>query len=289
MDTLPDFDALWDYNKPAETEKKLTNLLPLAKSTGDASYLGQLLTQIARSQALQRKFAEAHQTLDKVEAILTEKLPIVRIRYLLERGRTLNSAGSPEKAMPLFEQAWELGMEIHDDFYAVDAAHMVAIVEKPEAALDWNLKALALAEKSRDMRAQKWLGSLYNNIGWTYHDMEDYEKALDIFQNALQLRMREGKPGPIRIARWCIARTLRSLNLIEDALRVLRKLLVEIEAAGEKDGYTHEELGECLLALGREAESQPHFARAFEILSQDPWLAANEPDRLARLEKLGKT
>lgn len=53
------------------------------------------------------------------------------------------------------------------------------------------------------------------------------------------------------------------------------------------DGYVDEEIGECLLALGRSSEAAVFFGRAFAALRTDPGLAANEPDILARLEKLG--
>ena len=52
-------------------------------------------------------------------------------------------------------------------------------------------------------------------------------------------------------------------------------------------GYTEEELGECLHALGRPDEARPFFARAHERLSRDSWLVENEPDRIARLKRLG--
>src|SRR3954463_14412105 len=32
---LPDFDKLWDYQHPAETEKKFAELLPAAEKSGD--------------------------------------------------------------------------------------------------------------------------------------------------------------------------------------------------------------------------------------------------------------
>ncbi len=288
MTTLPDFDTLWDYEHPDETEKRFRELLPAAEQSGDASYHAQLLTQLARTQGLQRKFDEAHQILDTVEKMLTDDLKIARVRYLLERGRAFNSAKHPDEAKPLFVQAWELAQEAGDDGYAVDAAHMIAIVEKPEQMLEWNLRALAYAEKSQQPRGQKWLGSLYNNIGWTYHDdMKQYERALEIFQKALAWREANGSPAnTIRIARWCVARTLRSLNRIDEALAMQRDLLKVAEAAGEKAGYTHEELGELLLIQGSD-EAREHFALAYQDLSQDLWLAENEPERLARLKKLG--
>ena len=61
----------------------------------------------------------------------------------------------------------------------------------------------------------------------------------------------------------------------------------EIEEKGvEADGYVYEEIGECLLALGREAESKKYFKLAYDLLSKDEWLKANQADRLKRLAKL---
>ena len=48
-----------------------------------------------------------------------------------------------------------------------------------------------------------------------------------------------------------------------------------------------EEIGENLLALSRDAESRESFARAYELLRDDPYLKANEAARLERLKKLG--
>ena len=65
-------------------------------------------------------------------------------------------------------------------------------------------------------------------------------------------------------------------------------LLAENEAEGAQSGYTFEELGECLLSLGRGDEARPWFALAHEQLAQDLWLQAEEPDRLSRLQRLGR-
>jgi len=282
-----DFDQLWDYNQPAETEKRFRELLLEAEKSGDKSYHAQLLTQIARTQGLQRHFDSAHKTLDAVQAMLTDDLTTARIRYLLERGRVFNSSQKRDQAYPLFLQAWELAQSAGEDSYAVDAAHMIAIVESaPDQQLEWNLKALKLAESSSQSAAQKWLGSLYNNIGWTYHDSGEYEKALEIFQKALQWREQKGDAQTIFIARWCIGRTLRSLGRIDEALTVQRGLLKEIEAGAPSDGYVYEELGELLL-LKNAPEAPRYFQLAYAELAGDAWFAANESARLERLKTLG--
>lgn len=280
-----DFDDLWDYNDPQATEQKFRGLLPSA--SGDSSYHAQLLTQIARAQGLQRKFDEAHQTLDEAQSLLTDDLKQAQIRYLLERGRVFNSSKQSEQARPLFLAAWERAATAGEDFYAIDAAHMMGIVEPPEQALEWNLKALALAERTQDERAQKWRGSLYNNIGWTYHDSGQFQEALALFEKALRWREAQGQLPQVRIAKWGVARTLRSLGRLEEALAAQQALWTEHENAGGKDGFVYEELGECLLALNRQAEARPYFALAYDELSKDPWLAGNEPARLERLKQLG--
>src|SRR5439155_3225238 len=130
LPAMADFDKLWDYQDPAGTEKKFRELLPAAEAAGDASYVAELLTQIARTQGLQRKFDDAHATLDRVEAMLTDELKLPRVRYLLARGRVFNSSKQPDKAMTFFEQAWRLGEEAQLPRYALDAGHMIAIAKK---------------------------------------------------------------------------------------------------------------------------------------------------------------
>ena len=279
-----DFDSLWDYSDPRQTETKFREIL-LQIPENNSAYL-ELLTQIARSQGLQQKFDRAHQTLDQVERRLGNYASRAKVRYYLERGRVFNSAGHPEEARPFFEQALDMAKNLSEDFYAVDALHMLAIVAPPASGLDLNLQAIQLAESSEQEKARGWLGSLYNNTGWSYHDMGDYESALKIFQKAEAVRKSKGRAHELRIAQWCVARTLRSLNRIEEALSKQMKLRDEYEAAGESDGYVFEELGECLLALDRAQEAQPYFAKAYEILSQDKWLTEKEPARLAHLKKL---
>jgi len=286
---LPDFDKFWDYNQSEKTETQFRSLLETARESADRSYLAQLLTQIARTQGLQRKFDEAHRTLDEVEKMLDEGLRTAKVRYLLERGRAFNSSKHPDKARPLFLEAWELAQAAGEDSHAVDAAHMMGIIEAPGPALEWNERAIAFAERSDNARARGWLGSLYNNVGWIYHGKSEYGKALELFEKALELRQEKKQEPQLRIAKWCVARTLRSLGRVEEALGRQRELLAALEAIGEEDGFVFEELGECLLLLGKAEQSRPYFAQAHRALAADPWLAESEPERIARLKDLSSS
>jgi len=286
---MHDFDKLWDFNDPAQTEQNFREVLAKISAEENPEYRLELQTQIARTLGLQQKFDEAHKLLDQVEAELKSEHPVVKIRYLLERGRTLNSSGKKNESLPLFLQAWELGVVHQADFYAVDAAHMLGIVATPDQQLIWNEKAMNLAENSPDKRAQGWLGSLYNNIGWTYHDMQEYDKALAIFLKGLDWRVAHDQVGETQIAKWCVARTHRSLGHIDQALDMQYDLEQEMKAAGQdEDGYVSEEIGECLSLLGQPETAAPYFLKAWMLLSQDIWLQKNEAERLERLKMLGE-
>ncbi len=284
--SLSDFNKLWDFNDPAGTEAKFRELLPAAEAADNDSLRLQLITQIARTQGLQRKFSEAHETLNQVESHLDSAEAVVEVRYLLERGRVHNSSQQPEQAKPLFESAWERAKAAGEENYAVDAAHMLAIVEEGQAALEWNERAMAFAEAAQDPAARRWLGTLYNNIGWTYHDQGEYQKALILFEKALAWFTENGGPVPQRIARWTVARTYRSLGRIEEALAAQQKLLEDLEAAQETDGFVFEELAECHLVLKHTDDAKKYFALAHEQLSKDEWLTKSEPERIQRLSDL---
>lgn len=299
-DQLPDFDSLWDYNEPAETESKFRGILIVAEQSGDTLYVAELKTQIARTLGLQQKFDEAHRVLDEVDAAERQgrgsagaspsqvRWNKVRVRYLLERGRAFNSSKQKEKALPLFEEAWDLASDAGLDFFAVDAAHMMAIASDSGSAMEWNQKALALAEKSSEPRARKWRGSLLNNIGWDYFSQAKYDSALAVFEKAVPARIEQQQPAEVRIAKWCVAKTLRMLGQIDSALAMQRALEIEWQKSSDgPDGYVFEEIAECLLAQGDAAAAKPYFAKAYQSLSSDLWLSRDEPDRLKRLKDLG--
>ncbi len=284
-DTLPNIDELWDYKKPAETAKKFKALFPKAKLA--PAYYAELLTQVARTQSLQCHFEQAHQFLDEAQGILTDEMVIPQIRYHLERGRTYNSANEKASASKEFLKAFELAQQANADYHLVDAAHMLGISEAGDKQLEWNLKALDLAEKSKDNCVKKWLGPLYNNIGWSYHDMGQFDKALDLFEKSLSWRLSQNDKRGTFIAKWTIGRTLRSLNQIEEAIDIHQTLVEEIETGiSEADGYVYEELAECLYLEGKTEAAKIYFKEAHRLLSQDAWLQKNAQERLERLNQL---
>ncbi|MCD4828502.1 MAG: tetratricopeptide repeat protein [Candidatus Cloacimonetes bacterium] len=280
--------AMWDYNDPAATEARF---LAWLDSTGAEQPLQDRLmvrTQIARTYSLRGNFDEAHATLDDIENEITSGMIAVRVHYDLERGRAFNSAGEADKAVPLFIDAWEVAGKAGLERPAIDAAHMLGIAAPPELQLDWNLKALAMVEESSDSAVKGWLGPMYNNIGWTYHDSGEFESALDYFRKGYAWRIEVDDAPGARIAKWTVGRVLRSLDRLDEALTLQIELEQESKDAGQPvDGFNCEELGELYLALEQPDMAVRYFRQAHEILSQDQWLVANESDRLARLKELG--
>jgi tetratricopeptide (TPR) repeat protein len=292
INPLPNFDVMWDYSNPDSTEIRFKEILPLLQNTSefdiDADYHPQLLTQIARAQGLQGKFHEADSTLKEADKIITEDMPIAKIRYLLEKGRLFNSLGDKEQARPLFLEAYEYGLIKNLDLYTVDAAHMMGIVEPEAKQLDWSLMALEVAEKSEDERCKGWLGALYNNIGWTFFDLQKYEDALKIHLKGYEWRKEQGDAETTRIAKWSVARMLRALEKYDDALTMQQEILQELgENQLPADGYVYEELAELNWQRGNTVEAKGYFAQAYELLLMDSWLVKNEPERINRLRKMG--
>jgi tetratricopeptide (TPR) repeat protein len=281
----------WDFDDPSLSRLRFLALIEAVPPGGPTALVYR--TQVARAHGLQREYREATELLDATSLRSHDladgcALEHVRARIAIERGRVLNSSGAAADAMPYFELAYDLATQAAAPGLAVDALHMCAIaagsVDGSEASAQWNSRAIAEAEGSDHPAARRWLGSLLNNHGWDRHDAGDYDEALALFRRALAAREEQGKEPEVTIAKWTVARALRSLERYEEALAIQDAIVDTPE--GAVDGFVHEERAECLLALGRGGEARPAFARAYKLLSAYDWLTETEPDRLTRLRDL---
>ncbi len=274
---------LWDFQDPAGSERRFREALSTVDSR--SAWGLELRTQVARALGLQRRFAEAHAELDEVDAALSDDMPVARLRSLLERGRVYNSSGAPDTGRTFFEQAWDLGRTIPHHDLAVDAAHMAAIAAPSDQKREWNERALEYAETCGDPEAERWLGSLYNNMGWDAHDRGDYTEALLLHEKCWAWHRERHTGWGERVARWSVAKQLRFLGRNAESLEMQEELLSEYlaeEPGGE--GFVHEEIAELLLSAGRPERARPHFRRAHELLAGEDWL---EPERIERMARLG--
>lgn len=220
-------DELWDFADPAASAQRFR-----AESAGDPAR-SELETQVARALGLQGDFAAGHAVLDAIGS--TD--PVVTIRIALERGRLLNSSGRPDEAVGYFSAALETAVERGEDFLAVDAAHMLGIAQ-PESSAEWTERGIRIVEATSDDRTKRWAIALHNNRGWALHDEEHFDKALAEFERADAAAQAHGNQEQQHVARWAIARCLRSLGRFPEALAIQEQLFI----SRPDDEYVVEEL-----------------------------------------------
>ena len=173
-------DRLWKQKDPERSEQLFRDAL--ADPAYDADEKAELATQLGRAIGLQGRYEEADELLDSVDG---EEEPTVGVRILLERGRVLNSSGHAAMAVPLFEQAAELGDHLGEEYLAVDALHMLAIADSAHAEL-WTKSAIEYASTAHDPHTRRWMVALHNNLGWALHGAGRFTEALVEFQLAEQ-------------------------------------------------------------------------------------------------------
>jgi len=252
-----DVNALWDHRDPHLSEQRFREALPNAVTPDDRLILE---TQIARTFGVRREFDRAREVLAGIQAKLEMAGSEVNVRYWLELGRTYCSAAHPaetqtEEARQLARDAYALAFDHARsgglDGLAVDALHMMATVDpSPESQIEWNTKALAFMDTSKDLAAKKWEGSLRNNLGYALHLAERYDEALIEFELSSLARRRAGNEEGERIARWMTGWTLRVMGRLDEALAIQLQLEKELQEAGSEDPYVFQELEILCRELG---------------------------------------
>lgn len=290
---LDEFDRLWNFGDLVATRAAFESLVPQAEANGDPALTASLYSQIARTHSLVREFPLAHEWLDRAEAIAPGGDSVARVRIALERGRTYHSSSVTAKAVEQLRNAEAMASRLvaagnpPAEYHWIDALHMLGIADDPERAIEWSERAIAAAESAQTARARRWLAPLYNNLGWTYHDLGRYEEALGVFERALAAHIEFGTPNSVRIAKWAVARTYRSLGRIEEALAEQQLLYAEYARSEEgRNPYVCEELAECLWTLGRRDEASRYYREALPGLEAQS--AYVEAERIERARKRGR-
>ncbi|KAJ7071966.1 hypothetical protein C8F01DRAFT_1102000 [Mycena amicta] len=242
---IPRFQSLWDqqdvptalFENLVNTDHKLTS-----------SERAEALTQLARCQGLSGEFDTAHATLDAIPAADHPAGSIAHVRWLLEKGRVLRSSGKGEdpETKACFVAAFN--DDPFKDFFKVDAAHMLAIIDpngrSDDASPDenWTSIALKISRASSHPPTQMWAASLVHNAAWDAIDGGRPQEALALFKEARELRKRafDENPSPknkrtYRISRWSVARALRECGENQAAYEIQQTLWAEEETGSVKD------------------------------------------------------
>jgi tetratricopeptide (TPR) repeat protein len=239
---------VWDFDDLDLSERRFRAALD-AEPT--AAGRAALLTQLARIEGLRGDFESGERLLASAEALGGADGWV-----LIERGRLLRSSGDGDRALPLFEAAFEHARAAGDGFLAGDAAHMAALVGDAEA---WTARGVGLAD---DESARYWLAPLLNNIGWSRYEAGNFEAALEAFDRALAVRSESPhEPHEREIARYAVAKTLRALGRLDDATAQLELAAGWASEAGVDTPAIDEELAACYAAAGRTGDAQAVRAR----------------------------
>jgi tetratricopeptide (TPR) repeat protein len=273
--------ALWDFDDLDASQARFrARLAEEVSGEGRA----EVLTQLARVEALRGRFDEADGLLDEARSLDAASLA-VRARLDLERGRVRRSSGDPEAALALFEAAFSTAVAAREDYLAADAAHMAALAAPDrEGMLAWTRRGVELAESSED--AAYWAGPLLNNLGWAHSEAGEHAEALEAFERALAARERTGDPAQTEIARYAVGKTLRALNRPAEAVVLLERCVGWAESADAPDGWFHEELAECYSSLGRDTDAGDQARLAIPLLERDDPSFSTDTERAARLRTL---
>ena len=172
---------LWDFDDLDASEQRFRAQL---EQESDDAGRAEVLTQLARVEGLRGNFDACAQLLDEAEPLAGGD-PRANVRLELERGRMFRSSGDPEAAYPLFRDAFARAIEAGARFLAGDAAHMCAIsVDDRALQEEWTQRGL-------DEGDPYWAGPLYNNLGVAYAEAGEQERALELFELALEARLRD--------------------------------------------------------------------------------------------------
>ena len=172
---------LWDFDDLDASEQRFRTRLDAETTEAGRA---EVMTQIARVEALRGDFDKCLELLDEAEPLAGDD-PVANIRLELERGRMFRSSGDPEAAYPLFQGAFARALEADERYLAGDAAHMCAIaVDDRELQEQWMQRGL-------DEGDPYWAGPLYNNLGVAYSEAGDHARALELFELALEARLRD--------------------------------------------------------------------------------------------------
>ncbi len=281
---LPAIGSLWNYAKPQLSRERFMEVVATHDLSQHPDYALQIQTQIARTHSLEGTFDLAHDILDKVQAELKDEFAIARVRYLLERGRCFNSAGRPAEALPLFEEAASVAESAQDWRLAIDAVHMVAIAAPTQAEkIAQNIRGLEMVKAHPEQEG--WLWALYNNLGEEYMVAGEYEKAHETFQKLLAFQI-ENQGNADMYTLKDDAKALRLMGRPAQSNDQMQTVLQHLLNEHQDDGWIREEIAEALLAMGRAQEAHPHFVRAHEMLSNDPYCQKHAKAKLERLAQM---
>ena len=296
-------DGLFQSGSYADAGELYKQAVTAAEQDPGNESLVEALSMVARSHLIQDEADEGRPWIQRAEAVATPDQANDWSRFLSVRGRfEWKDRKDNAKATAIFKEMYEycITHALHDR--AIDAAHMVALTGSQEEQVEWALKGIDAAEQGGH---DGWLGPLWNNLGWTYVELKQHDKALDALLKARHHHHQRSGVVQKLAADIFVGQAYRlvgnldeSEKWINEAHQRARTLWAEHpddDDFKERLGNTHEQLGELAAARGSMREALRHLEQSKELLSSagaekwDPEGLRRLSDRIGELTRSGSS
>ncbi len=284
---LAEADSAFRQDRYLAARKSYERALTEAKTLNDNSGATEALAMIARTYLIMNEPDSALTWLQQAGKIADKFEPRGWSRYQAVRGRYLWQDNQLDEATRLFKGLYDYCVKNKLAEPAVDAAHMVAITGSPQEQVEWGKKGIAQAEAGH---IDRWLGPLWNNLGATYEDMQQYDSALAAYKKARDYHYQFGTPRNKVIADYAVGHILVKLGRFEEAGNWLRPVLTQCERAQDHEfvGLTCRDLGDIGYSSGNFGEALELYVRAKALLEEvdmDKWDPEGFRDLLNRIDE----
>ncbi|MFQ5868551.1 MAG: tetratricopeptide repeat protein [Candidatus Zixiibacteriota bacterium] len=266
-------DDLFKDRKYTEATEKYLQAASTAEKEGAEVVHVEALSQVARGYLAQDKKEEGRPWLQKAKALASPRQPEGWSRYLGVRGRFEWKDDELKAATVTFKEMYDYCLKNELHTRAVDAAHMVAITAGHEEQIVWARKGIEAVEAGN---IDGWLGPLWNNLGWTYDEMGQFQESLEALTKAREYHYKVGDEHAKLVADWSVGHAYRKLGELDAALEWLRPVLARAEKRYAADrnpdtaewvGHSCKELGEIAVAQGKLEEGLKYLERARDELT----------------------
>ncbi|HOP06011.1 MAG TPA: tetratricopeptide repeat protein [candidate division Zixibacteria bacterium] len=241
---------------------KYMEVIETARAQFNRSVEAEAMAQAARMNLLLGNKEVGREWLADAAEKTSDADPMGWSRYLGVRGRFEWKDDNLVEARQTFETMYNYCTVNALYGRAVDAAHMIAIVAAtPDEQIEWGRRGIEAAEAAD---AENWLGPLWNNLGATYFDRQQYDSALECYQKARDYHWQYSGEVAKLFADYHVGMTYRFLGQYDEAGQWLRPVLAWAERLDNQSaiGQACEDLGEIAAAQGNKVEALKLLKRA---------------------------
>lgn len=274
-DAVAEIGAAFSQRDYPTALEKAKIALQLARADASCAQLVTCLGLAARMYSVNGDWETGRSLVKEAGEKTSIELGRPHLRYLWTLGRYAWHDEKIDKARNTYKEMLELANQQQRYRDAVDATHMLALIE-PEKSdqVKWALEGIKAAEASGE---EGWLGPLWNNLGWTYDEMGEHEKALEALLKARKYH--QSSPAiPRAVAENSVGYAYFKVGKLDEAEMALSACLAIVGPMHAEDPSASEPIAwigrsqhwqaEIALTRGNKIDAERLFALAAESLGK---------------------